>query len=623
MMVYSHNEKLLPNITFEKAVTAFVILTVAVIPLLFYQGVNYVMELPKMIALSVMTPLLFFLLRCIPDSRHQSGGYLGIVIYAYLGWLFINCLFSLDPVISFLGYYGNFTGFFFYLLSFSFFFLGNHFQEHKVKFIYPLLIAATLLAGISIIQFCTEGLVRAMGTQGHPINLANYLILIIPCCIGLLLAANPLKRWVRAFLFFSLFLITTALILSFSRAGWAGLVFLLLLFLVTLGKNIIKRNIRILLAISGILLLAILSVYFITHYQPSRVMLNSNQIETTTQPVDISRIHLMTAAWQVFIHYPFGAGLSTFYFTATPYLAQELREKAVFTYAHNDFLHTLATQGVVGGLFYLAIVLLLVKMWWEWRKNSARDGLTAAIWAGVFAHLLMLQSNFPAYGYTYLFWFFIGFLNNPAYLSALPFRPMKHHEGRLIIKPFYQKLFWGVLFVAALYYSIVYFLADSSYLRATLAGKQGAYDAAAPLFKRSIQLTPWVEQYKLAKLENDIEIYQSPKTAPQKRSNAFQMIKQELLFLNSLNPLNHRYKAAIGDALIALKSYDKAIIFFKQASELYPNHPDYYDRIGYSLIQLSKNREAKGYFQKSLRLDPQNQYAADCLRLLEKDRNQK
>ena len=144
----------------------------------------------------------------------------------------------------------------------------------------------------------------------------------------------------------------------------------------------------------------------------------------------------LRTAGRVFLDHPLGAGLSTFYFTATKYLPKEVNQGKIYTYVHNDFLDTLANQGIIGGLCYLIVIILLFKTWLDWKRSADKNWLTAGLWTGIFGHLLVIQASFPAFGYTFLFWFLIGMVNT---------KP-KPIPVKITLNPIVKKVFWGLIF---------------------------------------------------------------------------------------------------------------------------------------------------------------------------------
>jgi len=67
----------------------------------------------------------------------------------------------------------------------------------------------------------TEVISRVSGTFGHPNSLAGYLVMLI--LINLSLFWAPISAKVKLALWPTLLLMSTALILTFSRAGWLAL----------------------------------------------------------------------------------------------------------------------------------------------------------------------------------------------------------------------------------------------------------------------------------------------------------------------------------------------------------------------------------------------------------------
>lgn len=89
--------------------------------------------------------------------------------------------------------------------------------------------AALPVAAIGIAQYLRPDLLpapnsypgRALGPFGQPNRLGGYLIAVIPIAVAL--AFTSPDRWLRAALCLSILLLTTCLIVTFSRGAWIGL----------------------------------------------------------------------------------------------------------------------------------------------------------------------------------------------------------------------------------------------------------------------------------------------------------------------------------------------------------------------------------------------------------------
>ena len=274
-----------------------------------------------MIIMFMLTPLLMLIFTWIPAEKRKPVGAMGLLIYIYLAWLLFNSITSLDPWISFFGYYGNFTGYFFFLFSLSFFFLGNQFQEHKTEFSIFLLVYATIVAIIAIVNFW-GGEARATSTLGNPIILANFLVLVSPCLFGVLIS-NILKTRLSIFLALSsLYLLTISQALTISRAGWCVQIITYILFAFFVGRKQLWEKRRIIIIMLVVIMGAIVTSGLLIHYQPNNSLISSKRLEIQKEVVDWQRVYLLRAAGRVFLDHPLGAGLSTFYFTAIQIFSQ-------------------------------------------------------------------------------------------------------------------------------------------------------------------------------------------------------------------------------------------------------------------------------------------------------------
>lgn len=186
---------------------------------------------------------------------------------------------------------------------------------------------------------------RIFSTLGQPNWLASYLVLIVP--IALALAISSAKTGTRIIFLSALFLILTAFLFTGSRAGAIGLGVAILVFILLLGINAIKRNIKTIGPIlAGFLVLT--AVFGIGLFL---------RIDDTFK----IRLVVWRGAIEVTKHWPLlGSGPETFAYAYYLYRPLEANQTAEWNFfynkAHNEFLNYLATTGILGLGLYLVFL---------------------------------------------------------------------------------------------------------------------------------------------------------------------------------------------------------------------------------------------------------------------------
>ncbi len=211
---------------------------------------------------------------------------------------------------------------------------------------------------------------RPTGAMGHTNTLAALVVLTFP-----LLAYLFLTTWAtvpsrgRAIRLLSQFVLALTglvlLLMTLSRAGWMAWTVVVLTLIVLWPGPRRKRLIGCALLIGVGLLVCFGSCLLVPNLSGAVGERFSNLGESS------SRREIWRAALRIFGEYPWtGSGLDTFgmaflRFRTPAYWRFEWGEIA--DQAHNEFLHTLATQGLLGAFAYLtlriAIVWALVRAW--------------------------------------------------------------------------------------------------------------------------------------------------------------------------------------------------------------------------------------------------------------------
>jgi O-antigen ligase/tetratricopeptide (TPR) repeat protein len=196
--------------------------------------------------------------------------------------------------------------------------------------------------------------VRPFATLGHPNFLAAYLVMTLPLTALFAQDAARHRRWiVLAVLTFSGLPSALAIVTSLSRGAWLAAVAVSAMLLVGRGGTGWRRLVP--AGVGGFIVLVIaglLAVAGRSHWH--------GFLDRVEHVADLgARVHLWRAGWQMFMDHPlFGCGLDTFALAFEPRrtVAYSLTEwNTTPTRAHNEAIHILATQGLLGAA---AVVLL-------------------------------------------------------------------------------------------------------------------------------------------------------------------------------------------------------------------------------------------------------------------------
>jgi len=246
----------------------------------------------------------------------------------------------------------------------------------------------------------TDYLDSVTGTFVNRNHLSGYLEMVIPLCIGLIIARMDLGslaglRWREKLLRLSekglgtnillslgVVIMSVAVIFSKSRSGTSILVFAFILFF-GLSMLFIRGTIHQKSGIRKFLTIVFLFILFIALYVGIDANLERFALDKVLHE---DRPVVWANTVNIFSDYPlFGTGIGTF---ASIYPAYEDSKKYFrYSHAHNDYLEYLAELGVVGFLFLVGGILIMLinsfLVWKErrhpWVKGLALGGIIAVI----------------------------------------------------------------------------------------------------------------------------------------------------------------------------------------------------------------------------------------------------
>jgi O-antigen ligase len=310
---------------------------------------------------------------------------------------FVSTLFSMDPIVSWFGYYSRFNGGMLSIICYTLLFyayVSNVKKAFGKKLLFSLLGSATIVSVYGVLQhvgidkhiWVQDVQARVFSTLGQPNWLAAYLVALLPLVLSLAIIYVTLPKQFTMTMVFSVLLFLT-LLYTKSRSGLAAfagvdVLFWAILFL----KKISWKTIRIPLVICHVAFVICVTVTgigiptvdkWITIEGIKNQLVKTNQpaphvapvvagpvLETGGTESGVIRKYVWQAAINAWIANPknmaFGTGTETFAFAFYQYkpLGHNLTSEWDFLYnkAHNEYLNFFATTGLFGLASYLILI---------------------------------------------------------------------------------------------------------------------------------------------------------------------------------------------------------------------------------------------------------------------------
>lgn len=571
-------------------------LLVILLPLVFWLDTATIFALPKLLALRIVSLSAalfiivdFFLAKNVEIRIPKYSVFLGIWILS----LIISTIFSISPYTSLFGQYGRYMGLFTLLnLSIIPFYIANYFSKNEVReLIYVSICTSCLVALYGFLQYygffglwappfewTDSPQNRVFATMGHANHLGAYLaahLLMLTYSVSL----KKIKRNIPVLILqiIGMGLLAYVLILTASR----GAVFALVLSAFTLfilgtwkNRSAIKKSLsKIVISASVIFILIVLSGGFIIENLSDIAIVKRTEqtINTVEKGVIPDRLSFIYSSWSMFLDYPLtGTGLSTFRDAYSKYRRADYQIDGpgnaqyitVPEAAHNEYLNTLATQGIIGLIGLLAVmfsaIILAIQKYLQAEQKEEKWHLIAM--AGVLVFAFQVIFNFGEIVNWFVFFMFIGIILND-----------QKDEWKLSLQPKYPVkilillMIFGIVGISFRVGVIDEWQADLYLRKAKEAAAAGEPEHAANYYQVSIAGRP--EEYKLHQAYADflLEYSAMVETSEEKHK----LLKR------------------------AVDSYETALI-------KNPNFPSTYHNLALAYLQLYRMTSQKSYARKSL-----------------------
>jgi O-antigen ligase len=291
------------------------------------------------------------------------------------------------------------------IYMFAFAILLNSERDLKV-FLYPLILVAALIAGLSVIAFGSPTMEipyldllqagRAQGAVGDPDFFAGMCLVFVP--LGIVLASEARRKWVRWLMVAATVTLLGGTFLSLSRGAFLATMVLGIMFLASRPERLFRARRE---KAAALFLVALGTIGFFSRpFLRDQVVSRAESIyapKTQEEASGAGRTELWKGAIRTARENPIlGVGYGSF-----PIISQELilrtpgvnplvfqkRKQGDNFVAHNTYLGTAAELGFTGLFLYLAV---LISTGLTLRKTSKRALEAGAPFVGRVAHALVL-----------------------------------------------------------------------------------------------------------------------------------------------------------------------------------------------------------------------------------------
>ncbi len=369
-------------------------LLIILLPLVFWLDTSTIFALPKLLVLRTLSLsagffilLDIFLQKKIELKVPKHSIFLGLWLIS----LILSTVFSLNQFTSLFGQYGRYMGFFtFFNFLLIPFYIASYFNKQDLKDMISLSVATSVFVALfGLLQYFNffgmwqlpfswtdSPQNRVFATMGHANHLGAYLAAhFLMLAYSISFKNFKKKAWLIALQIASLLLVAYIILLTASRGAVLALI---LSALVIYGLRVKKywgiirtSTSKIMAAVIAIVFLVVVSGNFIVENirEVSIVKRTEQTIAAAEKGFIPDRLSFLYSSWEMFLDHPLtGTGLSTFRdaysaYRRTDYQIDGPGNVQYFTVpesAHNEYANTLATQGIIGLISFLMLLIVSI-----------------------------------------------------------------------------------------------------------------------------------------------------------------------------------------------------------------------------------------------------------------------
>ncbi|MBI4753054.1 O-antigen ligase family protein [Candidatus Desantisbacteria bacterium] len=639
-----------PHDYLNKAIVLILCLIIFIVPLYFGLNMNS-LDIQKFACLHVLMVIILWLWigQIVLSGKIRlvwSPWCWLVLIYAGINVAATVC--SVNPTVSFLGFYGHHEGLL-SLISYVvlFFITINFIDRAKIPWVLIAITLSCVAAGsYGVIQrlgldpvkweLFTAG--RCPSTFGNPIGLGNYLSfgLLFGFCLYLLwvnkstpsviikkkgtqkqaISSQPSFSQNLKYIY-GIFLILMYLgfCTSQTRASYLGLFGGLVLIFGLSWKAFLKKEV---LVIAGIILVITIgfnlnpetSMFLRFQQAASDLATKATQQESDVkgQPSGPGRFFIWNSVYHIVKANPIlGTGLDTLGIVYPQYKSIESARAegayAVAASAHNELLDIAASSGLAGVFSYLCLLVFFCILWIKaYRLLPDQRLYLVAIGSGIIAHIIQNQFSPTGIADSCTFWVMMGLV--VSFASGEPRIIRINWLNDVIIKI--------VLLIAAIVGGIAFLIymvirpciADFNYEQGTLlAGNAEMEQQAIYRFERAVEYNPYEIQY----MREVAAFYVNKAQVNLQKETLNTTIKraQTLIKFNPYDAVGHCIIGAsyylsskIGESPLSL-----ALSPYQQAIKADPLNPDPHNCLGLVYLEMKDYQKARKEFKEALQSD--------------------
>ncbi len=241
---------------------------------------------------------------------------------------------------------------------------------------------------------------RVVSTFENPNVFGEYLIMLIPVALALLITSKRLFNKASYFACFGVSLL--ALVYTWSRGAWLGCIASMIIFMVIISKRAISFY-----------LLGIFALPVAIPMLPNSILDRFSSIGNMTDSSTSYRVFIWEASVKMIKDFLFtGIGIGTSAFQ-TVYSEYALAGIETAPHSHNLYLQVLVETGIFGFLTFVSVVLLfLTKVFSFLKKNNSLNKkiIIGSLTCGIIAFLVQGFTDYVWYNYRVfgMFWIIVA-----------------------------------------------------------------------------------------------------------------------------------------------------------------------------------------------------------------------
>lgn len=452
------------------------------LPLAFLPNIVDEFVLPKLLLIRLLVIILGILLLVgwsLQGAITWRRTPLDWPLLAFIGSAALSSVFAVNQFVAIFGTYDRWEGLFTIVTYALLFWLAAQFTPGEPDargLTWSLLCSGYIVAGIAVLQsgfgllgggyFAVGGAIRADATLANPDFLGVFLAMLLPIALGKLISQRPF--YTRILAANLVIVLAVALVLTYTRAAWIG---------ASIGTVVVlslrrgQVHLWPALAFGATLLIgvALIAGAKATQTGNNQVGVVNTLYARVVSIADLSagteshRLQIWRDTLPLIASRPvLGFGPDNFGVVFPPFQTGN-QLGTLWDKPHEELLGTAATQGIVGVLAYLWIIVAFVRAFWVGRRRRG----AVALFGGWVAYELTLQVNFSYIPTSAPFWLLAAAAIVTWDPNVQPVRVAALH--RMVATP---TLAAGSLLLAALTIPTVIlpFVADADYYSSQAAG---------------------------------------------------------------------------------------------------------------------------------------------------------